>query len=137
MKTKRSHPLYRTWRGIKERTSLTSTTNRRHNNGRYDHVSMCEEWRSDFWRFVDDVGERPVGYTLDRIDPYGDYEPGNVRWSSVKSQNRNRRGQYMSLPLAKYIRRLHRDGWALRTIANYTGVKYSSVLQIVYRLKWL
>ena len=42
-----------------------------------------EEW----WR---ELGERPEGGTVDRIDPYGHYEPGNVRWATMKEQSNNR-----------------------------------------------
>ena len=45
----------------------------------------------DYSAFLLDMGERPEGMTLDRIDPDGDYEPGNVRWSTPLQQTHNRR----------------------------------------------
>jgi hypothetical protein len=54
-------------------------------------VSVCQRW-DDFWAFLEDVGEPPTpNHTLDRIDPDGDYAPGNVRWATPKEQNRNHR----------------------------------------------
>lgn len=41
--------------------------------------------------FEADLGEKPDGYTLDRIDVHGHYEPGNIRWASWSVQNKNRR----------------------------------------------
>jgi len=61
-------------------------------------ITVCEEWRESFSRFLADVGPRPPNppgrkrfYSLDRIDNNGNYEPGNVKWSTPKQQSRNTR----------------------------------------------
>jgi hypothetical protein len=53
-------------------------------------ILVCDRWRS-FENFLADVGERPSGTFLGRIDNNGHYEPGNVRWETRLQQNRNKR----------------------------------------------
>lgn len=52
---------------------------------------MCAEWVHDFAAFLRDMGPRPDGHTLDRVDVNGNYEPGNCRWATLEQQENNRR----------------------------------------------
>lgn len=56
-------------------------------------VVVCERWRNSFVDFIVDMGKRPEGMTLDRINPFGNYEPSNCRWATPLMQSNNRRRQ--------------------------------------------
>ena len=87
-----SHYLYWTWHGMMQRCYYQSHKRYEYYGGR--GIKVCPQWQDSkvFLEFCDTVlGERPDGYSLDRIDNDGDYEPGNVRWADQSTQLKNRR----------------------------------------------
>lgn len=83
------HPLYGLWWGMRQRCSNLRHISYRNYGGR--GITVCAEWSSDFWCFVRDMGDRPPGYSIERIDNDGNYEPQNCCWASKADQVRNTR----------------------------------------------
>jgi hypothetical protein len=52
---------------------------------------VCQRWLDAFENFLADMGERPAGHSIDRINPYGNYTPDNCRWAPLGVQQQNRR----------------------------------------------
>lgn len=77
-------PTYKSWSEMKSRCDHPE-----HSTGNYENITYCERW-AEFKNFYADMGKRPEGTSLDRIDPTGNYEPSNCRWADIYTQENNR-----------------------------------------------
>ncbi len=79
-------------------------------------IKVCPRWKSSFENFLEDMGEKPLGLTLERINSNGDYEPSNCRWATVAEQRRNCRN---TINLTFNRETLCLADWATRLGVNY------------------
>lgn len=83
-------------------------------------IKVCKEWRYSFETFMNDMGERPKGYLLDRINPDGDYEPGNCRWASPSLSGFNTRKQVNNTSGRTGVAYIKSSGnWQVRVTIEY------------------
>ena len=80
--------IYKRWQQMIQRCENPKDPSYKNYGGR--GILVCERW-NEFKRFLEDMGERPAGLTLDRENNDGNYEPKNCRWATRKEQNQNKR----------------------------------------------
>lgn len=82
-------PEYQSWQSMIQRCINP-------NNSSYDNygrrgISVCPDWLNSFEKFYMDMGKRPRGLTLERINNDGNYKPSNCKWATRIEQSRNKR----------------------------------------------
>lgn len=108
---------FRSWQACIQRCVNERYSNYHNYGGR--GIKVCERWRNSFMDFLEDMGSRPAGKSLDRINNDGDYEPSNCCWSSAKQQNNNRRTSLL-VEISGVTKTLSQ--WA-----ELAGIKYETI----------
>lgn len=122
-------PAYKSWDSMRQRCLNPNNPNFR----RYGAlgISVCDRWAS-FALFLEDMGERPVGTSLDRIDPHGSYTPGNCRWATQIQQSRNQKRRTTTFEEAEQVRAMRAEGAGPAAISRALGISKASVDGIIY-----
>lgn len=127
-----SHPVnlsrtktYISWQAMKRRCLNPNSDRYQFYGGR--GIKVCDRWM-EFSGFLEDMKECPDGFTLERINNEGNYEPENCRWASRKDQANNRRSS-----------RLLTVGGITKTMSQWSdesGVSIYNIWQRIHVLKW-
>lgn len=110
---------YSTWTSMRNRCYKKT-------NNRYEHygargIQVCGRWLESFENFLEDMGERPKGKTLDRVDNDGDYCKENCRWATDIEQCKSKRNT------VKVINKQTGDIYSLRNLSDIHGFDYKAV----------
>lgn len=125
----RKSGAYKSWSMMLQRCTNPKDPNYRRYGGA--GITVCARWL-DFRCFYEDMGERPAGLTLDRINNLVGYEPSNCRWASRLTQSRNRDIAKTTKEIADRIRALYLMGFPLKGISLELNVRLKTVNNILY-----
>lgn len=114
---------YAAWKAMKARcySSCNKDLNYQKNN-----ISVCERWKNSFENFLEDMGNCPKGYSLDRIDNNGNYTKENCRWTTNTIQTSNR-GEFNKI--FTYNNQTH----TLKEWSKILNIKYTTLWLRIYR----
>jgi ribosome-binding protein aMBF1 (putative translation factor) len=114
-----------------DRCTNPNSPNYKHYGGK--GITVCQRWAESFKHFHDDMGDRPPGTSIDRIDPNGNYEPLNCRWATNREQRMNQARSTISIEQAAEVRRLRElHGWGQNTIAKHLGISPGAAGGVIY-----
>lgn len=126
------HALYPVYKGMRLRTRSKDL----HNSHRYTGrgISICERWLDQFdgfWNFVEDMGARPDGYSIDRIDNNKGYSPENCRWATPLEQSLNTKNVEDAIRLE-----YEGDEYTVRELSLLSGIPKSTLYMRIFKYGW-
>lgn len=122
--------IHRTWRNMKDR--CYNKNNKEYSDYGGRGIKVCERWLDNFEAFYSDVSSllhyNEMGYSIDRIDNNGNYEPNNVQWATKTEQNKNKRN---NINITYNGKTQCLKAWAMEL-----DMPYCTLWQRIKTLKW-
>lgn len=126
-------PTHRSWAAMIGRCETPSDGSFGNYGGR--GITVCDRWHN-FVHFFADMGARPSGTSIDRIDVNGNYEPHNCRWATDAEQRHNTRATVLEAHEPAQIRWLVSVGYTHDEIARHYGVRRENVSKVARNERW-
>ena len=134
-KTKHGHAIngletktYITWKSMIQRCKNSQKQGYKYYGGK--GIAVCKRWKN-FNSFLVDMGERPKGMTIDRIDHNGNYDPDNCRWATQRQQMRNSCNTKLSTLKVQIIKKLLKESnlkqWEIAELFNITRATIGNI----------
>lgn len=130
----RSSPTYTSY--VKMIDRCTNPKNDAWHNYGGRGIVVCQRWLDSFENFLADMGVRPPGTSIDRIDNSGHYEPGNCRWATVAEQRHNMRTNVLTVALVNEIRGRVEHGETQASLHRRFGLSRTLIASVVHRKAW-
>ena len=125
---------YRSYHDMKKRCYSSKNIGYKNYGGR--GIKVCDRWLESFENFYNDMGKCPKGYSLDRINNDGNYEPSNCRWASNTTQGRNSRHTKLTLKKAQKIRKLNLQGVSRKELQKLFNVGKTTIAKVINYITW-
>jgi hypothetical protein len=126
---------YIIWKGMRRRCSNPKCSAYKNYGGR--GITVCKEWDESFQQFYKDMGPRPLGLTLERINNDLGYSKENCVWATRKQQRRNQRRVSMSVALALEAKKLREAGGNVAAWARERGIEVSVAERAAIGKTWV
>lgn len=126
-------PTYRSWKEMRQRCMNPNSDKFHWYGGR--GIAVCPQWES-FEQFLADMGERPAGMTLDRINNDGPYSPENCRWATQLEQTRKQEKNKLSEALAAQLRADRATGMTYAALGAKYGVSQTTAHKCAIGATW-
>ena len=124
---------YKSWQKMRDRCHNTGSEHFERYGGR--GIKVCERW-NDFANFYADMGDRPAGMTLERVDYDGDYEPSNCKWAPWTEQARNTSRTRLSPEKVLEIRARYERGESQPKLAKAFCVSNGAIWSALHGRTW-
>lgn len=135
-KKNKTSNVYNSWRSMKTRCYNTNYDSYSRYGGR--GIYVCRRWRISFKNFLKDMGERPNGTTLDRINNDGPYGPWNCKWSTSKEQVRNSSSRKLIISEVRKIKQLLQENiFTVKDISKLLDVTEAQIYSIKNKKTWI